>query len=787
MRTNNSGLTYAEWRNAALLGRATWPGEATLQREWRGDVDPVEIAALPDPGEEMSDGRWRVVSDPLVAAVVQARARTGNRNTREVANRLRLEASILRAGDLGWSAEWSRRRAEAVEAEAERALGEALADELTLQEVAESARPTRAELARALAAIETHERDRDPRASTPIEAEQRNLRAEVRELRAAREWAADETAALAWAEALLATDISDVVDLDPRHSELLQGRLDGLLRVDGLADAERRALMRASTFISDRLARDAQQTLGRLRSNKFVVDPERPRAAVHEPRGGHLYESVPSYVDRQLAAEPAGRRAARRLEIDLSAMLTGPTSGAKADRLARSAARVPGALAHSVGAAARRYLDQVGGLGETEAAQRLTSDVAQLLIGPTSGSEARRLAESLVADRAEEVAQALLAAAERYEVHQGLTVVDPESPRAAMAAAGWGEVGERAEPPRLREWVDLALRPNPLRKTGRAEAQRLRDASLALAASAASTCQVGQTPAAGRAERDKRQTAERNLKDHWKRALGAQHAGSALAELARARDAARAAHGSDEYERRATKMVEAGAMPVADAGAPVGVRGGLMSTGATPRRFDARAEIPFREWLEIAGVRQDDLVDRKGMSTALARRTDEAFEWHPSATGARSFAASLVTEADRARAPASEVTEDTDLVEDPRYREQHRFPKWNVQPTVVQEPRLFARVFPEMTKADHERRALAFAARARAMRDKWQRLVERAEREYGTRGTLIAGGFRDDWPDEVKEQIRPLAYGNSRLFDLANAHWTAAGKRSAPPWRGERA
>src|SRR5215468_6453875 len=52
MRVNSSGLTYAAWRTAAVLGRQTWPSEATLRHQWERDVDPSEIASLPDPGWE---------------------------------------------------------------------------------------------------------------------------------------------------------------------------------------------------------------------------------------------------------------------------------------------------------------------------------------------------------------------------------------------------------------------------------------------------------------------------------------------------------------------------------------------------------------------------------------------------------------------------------------------------------------------------------------------------------------------------------------------------------------
>jgi hypothetical protein len=97
---------------------------------------------------------------------------------------------------------------------------------------------------------------------------------------------------------------------------------------------------------------------------------------------------------------------------------------------------------------------------------------------------------------------------------------------------------------------------NPLRRGS--DGARLRGASLAAAESAAASCSVGQPKAAGRANESRRRTAIQDLKDHWGRALKAERASDALAELEHAALAAREATGSDPYERRAIEIVLSG-------------------------------------------------------------------------------------------------------------------------------------------------------------------------------------------------------------------------------------
>jgi hypothetical protein len=116
---------------------------------------------------------------------------------------------------------------------------------------------------------------------------------------------------------------------------------------------------------------------------------------------------------------------------------------------------------------------------------------------------------------------------------------------------------------------------------------------------------------------------------------------------------------------------------------------------------------------------------------------------------------------------------------DERYFERHRFPKWNVEPNVLMEPRLMPRVFPELTKADHERLAYKFKNKGRKAEREYHDAVQHAIREYGERqGPLISGIYSEHFPEHVKDHLRSLAPLPGVYKSAAVAHWRAAGKRA---------
>lgn len=120
---------------------------------------------------------------------------------------------------------------------------------------------------------------------------------------------------------------------------------------------------------------------------------------------------------------------------------------------------------------------------------------------------------------------------------------------------------------------------------------------------------------------------------------------------------------------------------------------------------------------------------------------------------------------------------------DHRYHDKWKFHGWTTRVTVLEEPRLFSRLFPELRKDDHERLALAYAAYARTLQRNWIASVEKAERRYGVLGPMISGGLREHWPRSTKDRIGMLAHHEGEMYRAAEAHWRASGKRSVPPWR----
>jgi DUF1680 family protein len=116
----------------------------------------------------------------------------------------------------------------------------------------------------------------------------------------------------------------------------------------------------------------------------------------------------------------------------------------------------------------------------------------------------------------------------------------------------------------------------------------------------------------------------------------------------------------------------------------------------------------------------------------------------------------------------------------PQYHEHHKYPKWNVKPTVLEEPRLMARVFPGLSKEEHLKNARALAERADQAKAAYHRAIDEAIEKYGDLAPgegAISGIYNRRFPEDVKDNLRRLS--RHHMFDQASrAHWKAAGKRS---------
>lgn len=119
---------------------------------------------------------------------------------------------------------------------------------------------------------------------------------------------------------------------------------------------------------------------------------------------------------------------------------------------------------------------------------------------------------------------------------------------------------------------------------------------------------------------------------------------------------------------------------------------------------------------------------------------------------------------------------------DKRYFERHKFPKWNIEPTFFDEHRLAKKVFPEMSKKDHEFKAMELAMEADKAVRAYHEAVNKAHATYGGEKN---GPFYTDldasWPDGVKENVRKLRIDADRLKAAAYQHWKAAGRRNIGP------
>jgi hypothetical protein len=101
---------------------------------------------------------------------------------------------------------------------------------------------------------------------------------------------------------------------------------------------------------------------------------------------------------------------------------------------------------------------------------------------------------------------------------------------------------------------------------------------------------------------------------------------------------------------------------------------------------------------------------------------------------------------------------------------------WNIWPQ-VSTGACTRTAFPGWTKDDHRAAAVYHAELRNKAETKWQRALARGARQYGKQGVLIVGGFRDDWPDAAKDEIRKLALATGRRSSAAALHWQASGAR----------
>jgi len=126
------------------------------------------------------------------------------------------------------------------------------------------------------------------------------------------------------------------------------------------------------------------------------------------------------------------------------------------------------------------------------------------------------------------------------------------------------------------------------------------------------------------------------------------------------------------------------------------------------------------------------------------------------------------------------------LGDDPLYTRRFKMPKWNIQPTALTSTDVAIRHWNELgvptSKSAHAQRADHFRDLKQRFDAEHSRLISEGERLYGKNGSLIAGGFREDWPAAIKDRIRFVASGSGILSDAVRLH-DALSKTRSPVFR----
>lgn len=115
------------------------------------------------------------------------------------------------------------------------------------------------------------------------------------------------------------------------------------------------------------------------------------------------------------------------------------------------------------------------------------------------------------------------------------------------------------------------------------------------------------------------------------------------------------------------------------------------------------------------------------------------------------------------------------------YTSQHRYPKWNIEPTALHEPRLLKRLLPGWTRDDHEEAADAHDAVVENLEAQLDHDREIADKKYGVGESeykWISGGVRESWPADVRKRIGDKARKVTSHKDAAHAHRAAMRFRS---------
>ena len=114
------------------------------------------------------------------------------------------------------------------------------------------------------------------------------------------------------------------------------------------------------------------------------------------------------------------------------------------------------------------------------------------------------------------------------------------------------------------------------------------------------------------------------------------------------------------------------------------------------------------------------------------------------------------------------------ILGDPAYGRRARMPKWNVEVTMLQEPRVALRYWHSWgiptSREAHRQRAEYFGQLHAEYERTYQDLVNYALETYGSQGSLISGVVRDHFPVHVKNRLRFLATAKTMTSEARQLH-----------------
>ena len=111
---------------------------------------------------------------------------------------------------------------------------------------------------------------------------------------------------------------------------------------------------------------------------------------------------------------------------------------------------------------------------------------------------------------------------------------------------------------------------------------------------------------------------------------------------------------------------------------------------------------------------------------------------------------------------------------DAAYGRRFQMPKWNIQPTMLQEPKVAIRHAHELgiptSKSAHRQRAEFFTAFYSDISRTYLDLANLAMQTYGKEGPQVSGIIRSHYPEDIKSRLRFLSAAENLARDAARLH-----------------